>query len=294
MNNTIVYHGTPHHVDLFSTNHIGTGEGVQAYGWGMYFAESKEVAEYYKDSLTDLDPPTIKGKPILDLYTRIEAKACMMPVREASLEYEKLEILEYLGQNKTVQEVMSRITHLSENAIAWFVKDIVPVYETAGNLYKVELLFKDEEVLLWNEPYSKQSVLVQEALMKHFRRDKDLQYIQAVIKYDEGDDESITKAGYNIFDYSGMGGQIYQRISELHNDKKASKMLHNVGIKAIKYLDESSRYGNSSNLLTYNYVVFNDSDIGKPVSLNTLDDKPIFNINDNSHIHTEESFNIKP
>jgi hypothetical protein len=45
------YHGTPHRFDKFTTDHMGSGEGAQAYGWGLYFAGSKEVGKYYKDTL---------------------------------------------------------------------------------------------------------------------------------------------------------------------------------------------------------------------------------------------------
>jgi len=45
------FHGTPHDVDKFSLKNIGTGEGHQAYGWGLYFAGNKEVAEYYRDAI---------------------------------------------------------------------------------------------------------------------------------------------------------------------------------------------------------------------------------------------------
>jgi len=55
------YHGTPHTfaaeegapLGRFSTDKIGTGEGAQAYGHGLYFAEKKSVAEWYRDKLTD-------------------------------------------------------------------------------------------------------------------------------------------------------------------------------------------------------------------------------------------------
>ncbi len=43
------YHGTPYRgIDTFSTDKIGTGEGAQAYGWGLYFASNREIAEYYQ------------------------------------------------------------------------------------------------------------------------------------------------------------------------------------------------------------------------------------------------------
>lgn len=45
------YHGTPHNVDRFTTQRIGSGEGNQSYGWGLYFASERAVAEYYRDTL---------------------------------------------------------------------------------------------------------------------------------------------------------------------------------------------------------------------------------------------------
>jgi hypothetical protein len=50
------YHGTPHRgieKSGFSLQKIGTGEGAQAYGWGLYFAGKKEVAEHYRKTLSD-------------------------------------------------------------------------------------------------------------------------------------------------------------------------------------------------------------------------------------------------
>lgn len=46
------YHGTPHDFDRFSLDKIGTGEGAQIYGWGLYFAGRKEVAEWYRQNLS--------------------------------------------------------------------------------------------------------------------------------------------------------------------------------------------------------------------------------------------------
>ena len=47
-----VWHGSPHDHNKFDSTKIGTGEGAQAYGYGHYFAESKDVAEYYKNVLS--------------------------------------------------------------------------------------------------------------------------------------------------------------------------------------------------------------------------------------------------
>ena len=47
------YHGSPHAFDAFSDHAIGTGEGAQAYGHGLYFAEREGVAKEYKKKLAE-------------------------------------------------------------------------------------------------------------------------------------------------------------------------------------------------------------------------------------------------
>jgi len=45
------YHGSPHKFVKFCLDHIGTGEGGQSHGWGLYFASSKEISEAYRKGL---------------------------------------------------------------------------------------------------------------------------------------------------------------------------------------------------------------------------------------------------
>ena len=46
------YHGTGARFEKFNTDFMGTGEGAQAHGWGLYFAKDKTVAEEYRNKLT--------------------------------------------------------------------------------------------------------------------------------------------------------------------------------------------------------------------------------------------------
>ena len=62
------YHGSPHDFDEFSTEAIGTGEGAQAYGRGLYFAEREGTAKSYRDALTE-PRFTFDGKPADAIYT---------------------------------------------------------------------------------------------------------------------------------------------------------------------------------------------------------------------------------
>lgn len=50
--NQAAWHGSPHQFDRFDLTKIGTGEGAQAYGWGLYFAGKKEIAKFYRDKLS--------------------------------------------------------------------------------------------------------------------------------------------------------------------------------------------------------------------------------------------------
>ena len=55
------YHGTPHRFNEFSLGAIGTGEGAQAHGWGLYFAADRKVGEGYKNRLTGRFSFSYKG-----------------------------------------------------------------------------------------------------------------------------------------------------------------------------------------------------------------------------------------
>jgi hypothetical protein len=52
-----VYHGSPHLFDRFDITKVGTGEGAQVYGWGLYFASRKEAAQWYRENLAGKPRP---------------------------------------------------------------------------------------------------------------------------------------------------------------------------------------------------------------------------------------------
>jgi hypothetical protein len=47
----IAFHGSGADFDEFRLEMIGTGEGAQAYGYGLYFTDSEDIAKFYKDAL---------------------------------------------------------------------------------------------------------------------------------------------------------------------------------------------------------------------------------------------------
>jgi hypothetical protein len=46
------YHGSPHQFEEFDASKIGTGEGAQMYGRGIYLAENPDVAKYYAGKIS--------------------------------------------------------------------------------------------------------------------------------------------------------------------------------------------------------------------------------------------------
>ena len=73
------YHGSPHDFDKFSMDQIGTGEGAQAYGHGLYFAEREGVARSYRDALADSwESPKVAAKAYLEDAPNREAAIANM------------------------------------------------------------------------------------------------------------------------------------------------------------------------------------------------------------------------
>jgi hypothetical protein len=50
----VAFHGSPHKFTKFLKSKIGTGEGAQAYGHGLYFAENPATAKRYAENVKDM------------------------------------------------------------------------------------------------------------------------------------------------------------------------------------------------------------------------------------------------
>jgi len=75
-----VYHGTPHKFTQFDSSKIGTGEGAQAYGHGLYFAENPETAGVYSRTLGSL--VTYKGKATGDFIESTAERRALDAIEE--------------------------------------------------------------------------------------------------------------------------------------------------------------------------------------------------------------------
>ena len=229
------YHGSPHDFDYFDTDAIGTGEGVQAYGHGLYFAQNEDVAKGYRDRLSGYHPGDVKiGDEQHPHWARREianafAKLGYDPETSViSAHY----IDEHKGDlNKAVGE-----TWLNEN-IPDSVNEALLKAEyakSAGHMYEVHIDAHPDHLLDWDRPIVEQPHMMSLIKNSHVKFLGDL----------------LNEEGHSI-----TGKDLYEKISNVYNPEDASSMMNSSGIKGIKYLDAGSRGDNEDP--THNYVVFN-------------------------------------
>jgi hypothetical protein len=153
--NQPVYHGSPHIFDKFTLDKIGTGEGAQAYGWGLYFAGNKAVAKYYREALSNKEI-AYKGVSV-HAIRNLAVRSAVESVRH----YIKTEGLEPAAAIKKAAD-LATTDRLRENIEALKAGDIKV---NDGRLYHVEIP-DDGAYLNWDKPLSEQSPEVRKALEK--------------------------------------------------------------------------------------------------------------------------------
>jgi hypothetical protein len=222
----IAYHGSPHEFDKFSLDKIGTGEGAQAYGWGLYFAGKREVAEFYRDKLSrehrgDTATWTFGGK-----RTSLNEFIQAAPQRHPDLDRRDAENAAFLASEFVSGNRSTTKEKLTETELGKAIqRDMDGLKRTTGKLYEVEI--PDEgSYLLWDEPLSKQPKLVRDAIQKYY--------------VDQGTPASIARETSES--RSVTGESLYRDLSKtLEGDREASALLHSLGIAGIKYMDGASR-----------------------------------------------------
>ena len=213
------YHGTPHSFDKFDASKIGTGEGAQAYGHGIYVAENPEVARGYANRL-GANLIMVDGKP-MDFNNPVHIAASIISdPNNAGLPGERLaSAIRYnpkgivpFGAESKVEEIAKA---LESGKLPKFTNE-------KGNFYKAELPDKMIPTMLdWDEHLSKQSPEIQRILYPY----------QKKLGTSFGTGEQILKE--IAFD---------RRMKGLDDSPAAvSKQLQEMGISGVKYLDEGSR-----------------------------------------------------
>jgi hypothetical protein len=248
-----VWHGSPHKFDKFTTEKIGSGEGAQVYGWGLYFAGEKKVAEYYRDTLTSnefeveidgqrLDVDKFPGKATRMYEQRaatIDALGYIDPYeRDATTTI--LNLYFTYGDWDSVKTDIKEYGYQNSAEMNRQLPDIerrVKKVENKGQLYQVDI--PDDGYILWDRPLSEQPEGIQAILQPYAET-----ATQATRKYSNWQDVT--------------GGDAYRYMASRVSAPGASKALNEAGVNGIKYLDQDSRAQGEG---SYNFVVFDDEAI---------------------------------
>ena len=245
------YNGSPSRFDNFSTDYIGTGEGNQAHGWGLYFAKNKNVSEGYRERLTygQYDKVLYKNEEITDNTKKRRLKAIYdTPFGGKNFVIEQI--------NDSINEIQSRIDRYKnnlnnetneyqietykgaikslENEISDFKKDIefyknididdISVERNQGQLYEVDIP-EDDVLLDEDKKFSEQPKQVQHA----FRNLLNDEYFSYGSDFKQIKEDLVSAINDDL-----NGKSLYKTLARL-DAETASKTLNKYGIKGIKY-----------------------------------------------------------
>lgn len=282
------WHGSPHDFDEFDLGAIGTGEGNQAHGWGLYFAKDKKVSKLYKEVLskaqgsnksslfkveipneTELLPEQypISG---YSRYVRDSLKNGLHKMSEEQLERFTSLLIKYHKGSIIGDERIDKYIRFMD--IGYIISELHNKNKTINDIKKIQKrnidrflksvgIDEDLDTIASNED-------LLEEVYKKFRYELYPQYEKEKQLEREREEKAISNVKadvYGALEKTNIDGkQLYSFLSHalgndehfnLHsvkNAKKASEFLNSIGIKGIYYDGEQD--GRC-------YVVFDDKAI---------------------------------
>lgn len=239
--------------DTPSLEAIGTGEGAQAHGWGLYYALSRDVAEgYRKKFIKNIKEIELEGK----VYKSNTAEA--------------FAYFDYILSNKDIASLLDSYRQLRElykedsnwgnelnelNKKEKFIKenkdklDHIKEIKYKGQVHEVDLpenpYLLDEDTAVWQ-----QSEIVKDGISNLVDKLSDEQVGQLQVgQYDVAEKREILKSNLQ----SETGRKLYKTLTNVLGSKQAaSEMLESVGIKGITY--DGNQDGRC-------FVIFNPADV---------------------------------
>lgn len=280
--NQAAYHGSPHRFEKFDLSKIGSGEGAQVQGWGIYFAERESVGRYYFESLGGSERP-IQQVKIGSLifgerdgfdYSRKASQNTLENVRAALSEdvmINQSDALEAHDAGKFTEFVLKtldeRIADYKQQDWQEGVREAeklrrmlstpgavsMKVGETTGNLYKLDIPDEAKARMMdWDASLNQQPQIVQDALAKS-------DMFARVLKAVNTQRETLKQKPFTSLD-DMTGEAFYQNVSAiLGSDKEASLYFNTLGIPGVKYWDGGSR-NTAGTLTNWRVVKFANED----------------------------------
>lgn len=195
------YHGSPHSFDRFDMSKIGTGEGAQAYGHGLYFAENEKVAKGYRDNLAQ---PTIDNVPVSQIT------GARAPSADDAF------LASILTHEKTYDNARFRLDRLNRLDLMEKLDELKAAgrLKNEGSMYEVRINADPEHFLDWDKPLAQQPDIVKRL---------------------------TTDAYYGDPSPKLTGKDIIENVFTQTGPARRSEAMREAGIPGIKYLDAGSR-----------------------------------------------------
>lgn len=273
------WHGSPHDFDTFDLGAIGTGEGNQVHGWGLYFAKDKKVSDLYRRELSlihDVDKGTLFKVDVPDTKEMIDEQQSLnilsketkqnlnaainaLPEQEKEVfinEYTNSPLFNHYAK-KEIDELGSKFDQLDneyrllkDEYLDKFLKEDLNKI-TQRNLNRLSEKYNIDLKALKENPDS----------IKDVKNQLDTMWFNAFTEYGMASKKyrEIYWGKYKedfsaLLNNSGINGRdFYLALSKaLGGAKKASEHLNEYGVKGITYVGEQD--GRC-------YVVFDDKAI---------------------------------
>lgn len=226
------YHGSPHSFDRFNASKIGTGEGAQSYGHGLYFAGNEDVARAYRDALRwgrqDAADPAVR--------------AAMWAQRHGGTEEAAVAL-----QNNIDNSMLGRNSwdaQLNRGAIDYLRSGSQLPDLPKGHMYEVDLGYPDDALLDIDRPFSgRAGILGSEVLRKYNPASISEDTLRAL-------QDGSWRFDVTSYPYQAAGVDL----AKMAKHPSGAAALRDAGIPGVRYLDQLSR-GATGNV-TRNYVIF--------------------------------------
>lgn len=250
------WHGSPHDFDTFDLGAIGTGEGNQAHGWGLYFAKKKSVSRNYQkvlskrlgttnpklfkveipDEKTMLDEDKYFKEQNKDIINKIVSAVNDLEIdkRKALLDYYKehpsyntnQEYKKLLGKIQSIKQDRDYIADALTNNVNK-IKEKIAREAAAEYGYNFDELKADNTFEM-----AKKLIGEINEKLSALEKEKEVEGAKEKIKEDkilESIGDTFTKTPYT-------GRDVYVALSKAFGgDKGASEFLNSTGVKGITY-----------------------------------------------------------
>ena len=259
------YHGSPVDFDEFSTDFLKTGEGVNAYGKGLYFTETEGIAKSYKSNLSrqkEMREIYKENEKIKEEYNKIVYKDPSAPGFYSNLK-SKLSKEEQKKADSLLFESRKKLQQIADLEDYVAEPSMFP-----GRMYQVNIQAKRKELFDWDKTIGKQDASIQDAILKVLKQlsDKELKaFIDDTARYPSwtkdglgGRNQLITDALVAAQDITGevflKTVNKFSRSMGTGEKNIVEDILLKEGVPGIRYNDGFTR--GKAGKKNKNYVIF--------------------------------------